>query len=119
MGLDTYTLSLPIKRPFSWRTLWILVVLWFLANLAAIPLLRATNAPIEPVWLWGVYTACAMFAHFLIDAVTSAVVVPAYLSGNLLLQITVLIGLILGCVWSLRLLVQTGSRSESRNGSVL
>lgn len=52
-----YTFSLPIKRPFRWRALWILVVLLILANLAAIPLLRATNAPIEPVWQWGVYTA--------------------------------------------------------------
>lgn len=57
MELGIYTLSLLIKRPFSWRTLWILVVLLFLANLAAIPLLRATNVPIEPVWFWAVYTA--------------------------------------------------------------
>jgi hypothetical protein len=52
-----YTVSLPIKRRFRWRALWILSALWFVANLAGIPLLRATNAPIEPVWLWGVYTA--------------------------------------------------------------
>ncbi|MBN1137418.1 MAG: CPBP family intramembrane metalloprotease [Anaerolineae bacterium] len=52
-----YTISLPIKRRFRWRALWILIVLWFLANLAAIPLLQATNAPVEPVWLWGTYTA--------------------------------------------------------------
>lgn len=57
MDLGIYTISLPIKRPFSWRTLWILVVLLFLGNLAAIPLLRATNMPIEPVWYWAVYMA--------------------------------------------------------------
>lgn len=59
-----------------------------------------------------------MFAHFLIDAVVSAVVVPAYLSGNLLLQITVLIGLILGCVWSLGVLVRMGSEAEPDDGHV-
>jgi hypothetical protein len=52
-----YTIILPVKRPFRWRVLGTLVVLLFLANLAAIPLLRATNAPIEPAWYWGVYTA--------------------------------------------------------------
>jgi hypothetical protein len=285
--LGMYTLSLPIKRPFRWRTLWILVALWFLANLAAIPLLRATNAPIEPVWRWAVYTAvmtvligiglylatrtglgapllegqlkkdeirdwargvlalalltaivgswiilsmsvsadperypaiwqlilasikagvteeifmrvllmslfvwlgsfiskdkdgrptpvvfwvaiilcallfggihvesrlsipgvtvggltivmivntsfgiilgwlfwklgleCAMFAHFLIDALASAVVVPAYLAGNLLLQVTVLSSLILGCIWSLGVLVRMGSEAEPDDGHV-
>lgn len=50
-------ISLPTKRRFRWRALCILSALWFVANLAGIPLLRATNAPIEPVWLWGVYTA--------------------------------------------------------------
>jgi hypothetical protein len=57
MNPGIYAISLPTKRPFRWRALWILVVLWFLASLAGIPLLRATNAPIEPAWLWGVYTA--------------------------------------------------------------
>jgi hypothetical protein len=283
MDAGIYTISLPIKRPFRWRTLWILVVLWFLANLAAIPLLQATNEPIEPVWLWGGYTAvmavlsgiglrlanrtglgaplieglldkseigdwarnalawallaaivgsaivlpmslnadregypaswqlllasikagvteeifmrllllsffawlgslvskdsdgrptravfwvaivicallfggshvesrlaipgitvsdlviimvvntllgivlgwlfwklgleCAMLAHFMIDAVVSAAVVPAYLSGNLLLQVAVLIGLTLAGVWSVRVLARTGDRAESR-----
>ncbi len=44
------------KRPFRWRVLAALVVLYFLGNLAGIPLLRKTNAPIEPVWFWGVAT---------------------------------------------------------------
>jgi len=37
----------------------ILVASYFLGNLAAIPLLRATNMPIEPVWFWGVATLVA------------------------------------------------------------
>jgi hypothetical protein len=57
MKSGIYTFSMPMKRPFRWRVLWILVVLLFLANLAAIPLLRATSMPIEPVWYWGMYTA--------------------------------------------------------------
>jgi hypothetical protein len=56
MKPGVYTIFLTIKRPFRWRALGILVLLLFLANLAGIPLLRATNAPIEPVWQWGVYT---------------------------------------------------------------
>jgi hypothetical protein len=288
MHLGIYTLSLPIKRPFSWRALWILAVLLFLGNLAAIPLLRTTNMPIEPVWYWAVYMAvmtvligaglylasrtglgapliegqlakgeisdwarsvfalalltaipaswiilqmstnadperypaswqlvlasikagvmeeifmrillmsflvwlgsliskdrdgrptpavfwtaiilcgllfgashvesrlsipgvtvgglmilmivntffgiilgwlfwklgleCAMFAHFMIDAVASAVVVPAYLSGNLLLQISVAIGLILAGFGSFRLLIRTGAEAESGDGNVV
>jgi hypothetical protein len=287
MNLGIYTVSLPTKRPFSWRTLWILVVLLFLGNLAAIPLLRATNMPIEPVWYWAVYMAvmtvligtglylasrtglgapliegqlgkgeisdwarsvfalalltaiagslivlpmglnadperypaswqlvlasikagvmeeifmrillmsffvwlgsliskdsdgrptpavfwtaiilcgllfggshvesrlsipgiavgdlmilmivntffgiilgwlfwklgleCAMFAHFMIDAVASAVVVPAYLSGNLLLQISVVMGLILAGVGSFRLLARTGAEVQPGDGNV-
>ncbi len=288
MSLGIYTLSLPTRRPFSWRMLWILVVLLFLGNLAAIPLLRATNMPIEPVWYWAVYMAvmtvligaglylasrtglgapliegqlekgeisdwarsvfalallaaiagslivlpmslnadpehypaswqlilasikagvmeeifmrillmsffvwlgsliskdsdgrptpavfwtaivlcgllfgashvesrlsipgvtvgdlmtlmivntffgiilgwlfwklgleAAMLAHFLIDAVASAVVVPATLSGNLLLQIFVAIGLILASVWSFRLLTRTGVQAGARDGNAL
>jgi hypothetical protein len=50
----TYSVSLPINRPFSWRTVWVLAIVLFLGNLAGIPLLRATNTPIEPVWQWAV-----------------------------------------------------------------
>ena len=57
MNLGIYTDSLPTQRPFRWRALWILVVLLFLGNLAAIPLLRATLVPLEPVWVWVVHTA--------------------------------------------------------------
>ncbi|HUW95707.1 MAG TPA: CPBP family intramembrane glutamic endopeptidase [Anaerolineae bacterium] len=54
-----FTIHLPVKRSFQWRVLLILVASYFLANLAAIPLLRATNMPIEPVWFWGVATLVA------------------------------------------------------------
>ncbi len=46
----------PINRHFRWRTAVILVVLYFIGNLAGIPLLRKTSVPIEPVWQWGVAT---------------------------------------------------------------
>jgi len=57
MSQRFYSISLPVNRAFRWRTLWILVVLLFFGNLAGIPLLRATNGPVEPVWLWGVIMA--------------------------------------------------------------
>lgn len=50
------TIDLPAKRPFRWRVLAVLVALYFLGNLAGIPLLRKTNMPVEPVWQWGVFT---------------------------------------------------------------
>lgn len=50
------TVVLPVKRPFHWRVFAALVALYFLGNLAGIPLLRKTNMPIEPVWQWGVFT---------------------------------------------------------------
>jgi hypothetical protein len=49
-------LGLPAKRPFQWRVFTILVVLYFLGNLAGIPLLLKTNAAIEPIWFWAVAT---------------------------------------------------------------
>ena len=54
------TVSLPTKRPFNWRALWILVVLQLLGNLAAIPLLRATSKLVEPVWAWVLWTAVSV-----------------------------------------------------------
>jgi len=53
------------------------------------------------------------------DAVASAVVVPAYLSGNLLLQVSVAIGLILASVWSFRLLARTGVEAEPGDGNMV
>jgi len=53
---NIFTIHLPVKRSFQWRVFLILVVSYFLGNLAGVPLLRATNIPIEPVWFWGVVT---------------------------------------------------------------
>lgn len=52
-------IDLPIKRPFSWRLFFILVGLYFLGNVAGVPLLRKTNAPVEPLWFWFVATLIA------------------------------------------------------------
>jgi hypothetical protein len=54
------TVSLPTRRPFSWRSLWILAVLQLLGNLAAIPLLRATHKLVEPVSAWVLWTAVSV-----------------------------------------------------------
>ena len=51
-----FTVDFPVKRPFQWKIFLALVTLYFLGNLAGIPLLRKTNMPIEPVWQWGVLT---------------------------------------------------------------
>lgn len=58
--MNIETVSLPTRRPFSWRALWILVVLQLLGNLAAIPLLRATNKLVEPVSAWILWTAISV-----------------------------------------------------------
>jgi hypothetical protein len=50
------TVNLPTKRPFQWWVLIVLVFLYFLGNLAGIPLLHKTNMPIEPVWQWAILT---------------------------------------------------------------
>jgi membrane protease YdiL (CAAX protease family) len=54
--LQIYTVDLPLQRPFQWRVFFTLVALYFVGNLAGVPLLRATQAPIEPLWFWGVAT---------------------------------------------------------------
>jgi hypothetical protein len=54
--ISIFILDLPLKRPFHWRVFAALVALYFLGNLAGIPLLVKRNMPIEPVWLWGVVT---------------------------------------------------------------
>ncbi len=58
--MNIETVSLPTRRPFSWRALWILVVLQLLGNLAAIPLLQATNKLVEPVSDWILWTAASV-----------------------------------------------------------
>lgn len=54
-----HTVDLPVTRPFRRRVFRTLVPLYFVGNLAGIPLLRATNIPIEPVWTWAVATLIA------------------------------------------------------------
>ena len=177
MQLRIHTIHLPVKRPFSWRALWVLVALYFLGNLAGIPLLRATLAPIQPVWFWALVTAIsavligisllinlnidptqfpaswqlvlasvkagvvedvfnrlflvtvfvwlgrlakreddgrpaavvywgAIIAHFTYDAVFSALVMPAYLSNNLILWAAAGLGILLAFILSWRYLTR-------------
>ena len=51
-----YSVNLPTNRSFQWRVLLVLVFLYFLGNLAGIPLLHKSNMPVEPVWQWGILT---------------------------------------------------------------
>jgi hypothetical protein len=47
-------------------------------------------------WLyWKLGIECAILAHFAIDAVASGIVVPAYSSGNLFVQVITIVGFIL------------------------
>ena len=52
-------INLPTKRSFRWMVFVALVALYFVGNLAGVPLLRKTNVPVEPIWFWGVATAIA------------------------------------------------------------
>jgi len=56
--IETY--PLPIKRPFSWRALWILVGLQLLGNLLSIPTLKATGQPIDPLPVWILWTVISI-----------------------------------------------------------
>ena len=51
-----FSVEIPIRRPFQWRVFLVLVALYFLGNLAGVPLLRKMDAPIEPLWFWGIVT---------------------------------------------------------------
>jgi hypothetical protein len=66
-SLHILTVNLPPQRTFQWRVLLTYVVLYFLGNLAGIPLLHATPAPI---------------AHFAYDAVVSAGLLKVYLLAD-------------------------------------
>jgi membrane protease YdiL (CAAX protease family) len=47
-------------------------------------------------WLyWKLGIECAILAHFAIDALAAGIIVPAYISQNLYLQLLVLIGIVL------------------------
>ena len=74
-----------MNRPYRWRTVAILVGLYFLGNLAGIPLLIRTGVPIEPFWFWGVATLIsAVFISFSLWMATrsglGAPIVEGYLS---------------------------------------
>ena len=65
-------------------------------------------------WLyWKQGLESAILAHFTVDAVGSGIVVPAYLSHNLLVCVTVPIGLILVAVISWRALIPRAARPSS------
>ena len=55
-SINIFSIDLPVRRSFQWRVLFALVILYFLGNLAGIPLLRKTGVPIEPVLFWGIAT---------------------------------------------------------------
>jgi hypothetical protein len=55
---------------------------------------------------WRLGFESAMLAHFLVDAIGTAVVIPGFLSGNPLLSAAVLISLILAGIGSWRLLTR-------------
>ncbi len=58
-------------------------------------------------WMyWKLGLESAMLAHFLVDAVTFVIVIPGFLSGDLLLSSAVLIGLIIAGIGSWRLLMR-------------
>jgi hypothetical protein len=59
---NNFAIDLPRKRPFNWHVFVTLVALFFLGNLAGIPLLLRTNVPIEPIWIWGVVTVVSALA---------------------------------------------------------
>ena len=58
--MELETVFLPTRRRFSWRTLWILVVLLLLGHLAAIPFLQATNRLVEPISDWILWTVVSV-----------------------------------------------------------
>ena len=61
-------------------------------------------------WTQGI--ECAIFAHFLLDAVGTGIVVPAYLSNEPIVLVLVLSVLIIAGLLSWRYLVRMGSQAE-------
>jgi hypothetical protein len=69
-------------------------------------------------WLyWKQGLECAILAHFLVDAVAAGIVVPVFLSGNLLVVTAVLIGLGLVAVVCWRVLMKTSTEMTEPKGS--
>ena len=58
---NIFTVDLPVKRLFRWRVFLGLVTLYFLGNIAGLPLLQKKNIPVEPIWFWGVATLISAF----------------------------------------------------------
>ena len=55
--LEQKIISMPTRRIFNWRAFGFLVGLYFVGNLAGIPLLMVTDMPVEPVEAWLLATA--------------------------------------------------------------
>jgi len=65
-------------------------------------------------WLyWKQGLESAILAHFIVDAVGSCIVVPAYLSENPWVGVPVTIGLLLAAVGSWRALTSRATRSSA------
>jgi hypothetical protein len=67
-----FTVEFPVKRPFNLRVFVSLVALYFLGNLAGVPLLQMTNTPIEPIWFWGAVTFVAAIVIALSLAISNS-----------------------------------------------
>ena len=61
----------------------------------------------------------AILAHFMVDAIGISVVIPAYLSDNLLAQASVLLSLVLAGLGSWRLLMGRSSKGTNTGGHFL
>jgi hypothetical protein len=55
-SIKIYEYSFPLRRSFQWKVFIVLVILYFLGNLAGVPLLRRTNTQFEPIGFWGIAT---------------------------------------------------------------
>ncbi len=79
-----YSLKFPIKRRFLWSVFLIMVLLYFIGNLAVIPLLIATNKPIEKPWFWSVATLISTIIIALITLMANRVSLGAPLIEGIL-----------------------------------
>jgi membrane protease YdiL (CAAX protease family) len=68
-------------------------------------------------WLyWKQGLESAILAHFMVDAIGCSIVVPAYLSDNLLVQASVLLSLVLAGLGSWHLLMGRSSKATNTDG---
>jgi hypothetical protein len=54
--IGIFSVEIPTRGAFQWRVTLALVTLYLIGNLAGVPLSRKMDAPIEPVWFWGIVT---------------------------------------------------------------